>query len=335
MLALALSAAIAGGVPASAQATLAFVRGIVKPYVWSAADDGSSQHRLAAGTQPKVSPDGRTVAYMQLPTGAHSPPPRLMVVPAAGGKPRMLAGEWRDPFSFAWSADSRTIATVLGPETGKQHLVLIDVRDGSQRTVATGYFSGVSFSPDGARLVYAMATSERFPPRSDVYRVAVAGGSPVAITHDRRSLTPLWGAGGRIVFVKLLNARRRLYGPKNELFSMNPDGGAVRRLTHTVVGQLVQGLTPTQWSANGTRLLSEFTGQDTSYAVTVDPKTGAQRPVGRAEGLVATALSSNGRLILGYTGFLGPGPHDVVAVPYRGGKPRLLARGGYEPAWNR
>ncbi len=193
----------------------------------------------------------------------------------------------------------------------------------------------MSFSPDGERLVYAMAASERFPPRSDIYRAAVAGGSPVRITHDHRSLTPLWGAGGKIVFVKLLNAKHRLYGPKNELFLMSPDGGAVRQLTHTVVGQLVQGLTPTQWSANGTRLLSEFTGQDTSYAVTVSPKTGAQRSVDMAKGLVATALSTDGRLILGYTGFLGPGPHDVITVPYRGGKASMLARGGYEPAWNR
>ena len=60
---------------------------------------------------------------------------------------------------------------------------------------------------------------------------------------------------------------------------MNPAGKQVRRLTHTNVDPLLQGLYPTAWSANGKRLLAEFDGQDTTYAVTVNPQTGAQRPL--------------------------------------------------------
>ncbi len=326
-----LALAVLLGVPVAADATIAFVRGNAKPAVWSAKDNGSGLRRLGLGFSPHVSPDGTTVAFMSF---ASSPtaPPRLMLVPASGGAPRTLASGWRNPVSFAWSPDSGTVAAVLGPEIGKERLVLIDVEDGSQQTVASGYFSGVSFLPNGESVVYAMAPSERYPQRSNVYRAAVSGGSPVALTHDNRSLWPLWGPSGKIVFVKQLEAKRRRYGPKNELFTISPNGGQVHRLTHTVVGPLVQGLTPTAWSASGSRLLCEFGGQDTSYAVAVNPKTGAQHTVGGSGGFVATALSAGGSTIFGFTGFLGPGPHNIATVAYRGGPVKVLIRNGVEPS---
>jgi Tol biopolymer transport system component len=327
----ALALAVLLAAPLAADASIAFVRGFAKPAVWAAQDNGSGQRRLSLGFSPHVSPDGTTVAFMSF---ASSPtaPPRLMLVPTSGGAPRTLASGWRDPESFAWSPNSGTVAAVLGPEIGKDRLVLIDVEDGSQQTLASGYFSGVSFSPNGESLAYAMARNERQQQRSNIYRVALTGGSPVAITHDDRSLWPLWGPSGKIVFVKLLDAKRRLYGPKNELFTMSPSGGQVHQLTHTVVGPLVQGLVPTQWSASGSRLLCEFGGQDTSYAVTVNPKTGAEHTVGGTGGFVASALSASGSTIFGFTGFLGPGPHNIATVGYRGGPVKTLIRNGIEPS---
>jgi len=138
--------------------------------------------------------------------------------------------------------------------------------------------------------------------------------------------------------VKALDAKKRKYGPKNELYLMSPQGKQVKRLTHTSVPQLLQGLFPTEWSANGNRLLAEFEGQDTSYAVKVDPKTGAQKPVSKSgeQGFVGTALSSDGSLVLGYTGGFEPGPnHDVVSIPYGGGKATILAKNAFEPDWSR
>jgi Tol biopolymer transport system component len=174
--------------------------------------------------------------------------------------------------------------------------------------------------------------------RSDIYRVATAGGSPVKITSDRKSEFPLWGPQNQIVFVKLIDAKKRKYGPKSELYLMAPDGTAVKRLTHTKVGQLLTGLFPTAWSADGKRLLAEFEGQDTSYAVTVNPLTGSQRPVTRAResGFVGTALSADGTTILGATGGFDPGSrHNVAMIPYGGGKATVLARKAFDPGWNR
>jgi hypothetical protein len=329
--------------PAAAQATLTYVKNPLKPVVFAAADDGSGAHRVGSGSTPRVSPDGLTIAYRHDGPG-HSQ--ELMLVLAAGGPPRALLAGLQDPFYLVFSPDSKTIAALRGPELGKRKLVLIDVVSGTQRVVDSGYFSGFCFSPDGSELAYSKAGSEKYPPRSDIYRVdagiPVLGtplpGKPVRVTNDHKSQNPLWGPNGKIVFVKLLGAEQRKYGPKNELFLINPNGSGQKRLTHTKVDPLLLGLAPTAWSDNGKRLLAEFVGQDTSYAVTVNPQTGAQRPLDKVgeQGFVGTALSSDGTTVLGFTGGFEPGPdHRVATIPFGGGKLKTLVKDGFEPDWSR
>jgi Tol biopolymer transport system component len=320
--------------PAAAQATLTYTKNLLHPAVFVAADDGSGVHRVGSGSDPRVSPDGQSVVYFHEGPG-HAQ--EMKLAPAAGPSRTLMVG-WQDTLNLAFSPDSKTIAALRGPELGKRKLVLLDVASGTQTPLASGYFSGFSFSPDGTELVYSRAGSEKYPPKSDVYRVATAGGKPVPLASDHNSQDPLWGPDDRIVFVKLLDGDKRRYGPKSELFLMNPQGKQVQRLTHTKVDPLLLGLFPTDWSADGSRLLAEFEGQDTSYAVTVNPKTGAQRPVHKTgeTGFVGTALSADGTTVLGFTGGFEPGPrHDVATVPYAGGKLRVLAKQGYLPDWSR
>jgi len=331
--------------PATSQATLVFTRNPLNPTVFAAGDNGSAARRIGLGSNPRVSPDGRTIVFYR--SGKGNQPSELMIAPATGGAPKRLASGWQDPFVFAWSPDSTRIAVLLGPEVGKQRLVTIDVATGVQSTIAGGYFSGASFSPQGSeQLVYAKAASASFPSRSDIYRIdllppgamSVAAVSPHRLTTDHRSSSPLWGPSNRIVFVKHLGEKSRKYGPKNDLFLMNPKGDKVKRLTHTKVDPLLSGLSPTEWSANGNRLLTEFGGQDTTYAVTVNPKTGAERALTRERevGFVGTALSSDGKFVLGSLGGFEPGPgRKVVSIPYAGGKPRVLADNASEPDWSR
>jgi len=330
------------GLPAAAQAALTFVRNPFHPAVFVANNDGSSAKKVDDGETPHVSLDANSIAYLHQAAGNKQ---ELKLALVAGGPSRTLMVGWREPFYLEWSPDSKTIAALRGPELGKRKLVTIDVAAGTQSVIASGFFSGFSFSPDGMELVYAKADSESFPPRSDVFRseypipgvVHVQAPQTVRLTNDHRSSYPLWGPS-RIVFVKTLDAKKRKYGPKNELYLMNPQGKGVKRLTHTKVPALAQGLFPTNWSANGNRLLAEFEGQDISYAVKVNPKTGAQKPVSTAgeQGFVGTALSADGKLVLGYTGGFEPGPnHDVVTVPYGGGKAKVLAKNAFEPDWSR
>ncbi len=332
--------------PVAAQATLVYVRNPLHPAVYAAADDGSGAHRLVAGSNPRISPDGQIVALLNQGKGRRAQS-ELILAPANGSAPASrLATGWREPSVFAWSPDSASIAAVLGPELGPKRLVLIDVVTGAQRTIARGFFSGASFDPQGSALVYGRTASESFPPRSDLYSfeipipgaIYVRAPRPYRLTTDHRSTNPLWGPNGKIVFVKQLGAKQRKYGPKNELFLMSPSGSQAKRLTHTKVDPLLQGLYPTEWSANGKRLLAEFEGQDTSYAVTVNPRTGAQRPLDKAgeQGFVGTALSADGKTVLGFTGGFEPGPnHNVATVPYVGGKRKVLVHDAFEPDWSR
>jgi len=329
--------------PAGASATLSYVKNPFKTTVFVAADDGSGARKVETGHNPHVAPNGLSVAYLH--EGAKGAQ-ELKLAPATGGPGRTLMTNLREAFYVAWSPDSKTIAALRGPELGKRKLVLVDVATGLQSVVAGGYFSGFSFSPDGTEIAYSVSGSEKYPPRSDVFRfpvpipgvVNVRAPEPVRLTSDRRSSDPLWGPE-QIVFVKTVEAKQRKYGPKNELFLMNPQGKGVKRLTHTKVPPLLQGLFPTDWSADGKRLLTEFQGQDTSYAVVVNPKTGAQRPVaGMGEtGFVGTDLSADGSLVLGFNGGFEVGLRNnkVQTVPYGGGKPKTLVKEAFEPSWNR
>ena len=49
-----------------------------------------------------------------------------------------------------------------------------------------------------------------------------------------------------------------------------------------------------------------------------------------------TALSRDGRTVLGWQGGFEPGPnHRVVSIPYAGGRPTVLVRNATEPDWDR
>src|ERR1700704_5678458 len=97
---------------------------------------------------------GPTAAHATLVFDGHSLDPEVWVAADDGGgaPPRLLARGRRDQYTFAWSPDSRTIATVAGPEVGRKDLVLIDVATGVRGTVSSGYFSGVTFSPAGDQI---------------------------------------------------------------------------------------------------------------------------------------------------------------------------------------
>jgi Tol biopolymer transport system component len=326
-----LAATLLLALPAAAQANIAFTRGGANSAVYTATDSGKGIHKVGGGRNPHLAPDGATLVYFHEGPG-HKPELKLVPVDGSGGE--TLMSGWQEPFELEFSPDSDLILAERGPEIGQRKLVLITVATGAQKVLASGYFYGFGFDPEGKQVVYARASSEKYPPRSDVFRVSAAGGKTAALTKDHASEYPLWGPTGKIVFVKLLDASKRKYGPKNELYLMNESGGQVKRLTHTAVDPLLQGLFPTAWSGNGKRILAQFGGQDTSYAVGVNAQTGAQRPIVEAteEGLVGSAISFDGQTVFGYEGGFDPGnPHNVVSVT--GNKTKVLVRNGAEPSF--
>lgn len=336
LLGVVLVAAALAAFPAAANATLAFNKNIFKPHVWVAQDNGKDAHEIGPGSSPRVSPNGELVVYERAGVG-HTPEMKLYDV--ATKKTKTIFSPWQESFVFAWSPDSTMIAALRGGELGTRTLYVLNVETGKLRRVATGYFNGVSFSPNSQEIVFGLAATQYYPQKTDIFRIPVVAGAAHELTDDHVSASPLWGPNGQIVFVKQLGAKQRQYGPKNDLFLMNREGKQVKRLTHTKVNPLVQGLYPTAWSASGNQLLAEFGGQDTSYAVAVNPKTGAERslsPDNSETGFVGVALTANGKTALGYLGgYEGSGASQlkIISVPYKGGPTTTLVKGGFSPSW--
>ncbi|HUO72977.1 MAG TPA: hypothetical protein VMU39_19575 [Solirubrobacteraceae bacterium] len=314
---------VTGGFPTSPPAT-------PKPeWIWVARDDGSAARRLVPGSGARISHNGREVLYSLYQSG-HV---RLMVVPAAGGHSRVVLDNWQDGVGV-WSADSRTVAAVTGKELGTKRLIVIDVSSGRvMHTVATGRdFSNVGYAPDGTQLIYTRMPSAG--PGSDIDITSVKTWRTYALTDDDHSFGAVWGPQW-IVFSRWRAPARSNDAPKVDLYLVKSSRAGLHRLTHTHPGFLLSGLTATAWSASGSRLLAEFSGQDTSYACKVNPATGAVSRVGTpAQGLLGYGLSRDGRTILATTGGPDPDDSDVVAAPYSGGAMRILARHAHFPDWN-
>jgi Tol biopolymer transport system component len=322
-------------VPAGANATLAYVTHVFHPHVVVANNNGKGAKAIGAGTNPRVAPNGKLVAFER--EGAKGKGPEMKLYDLATGKTKTIFTPWRETYTFAWSPDSTMVAALRGGELGTRTLSVVNVETGKSTRIAKGYFNGVSFSPDSSEVVFGLSNGE-FGGKTNIIRGPVAGGPTSPLTHDGISASPLWGPQGQIVFVKQLNAKGRKYGPKNDLFLMNENGKAVKRLTHTVVGDLVSGLFPLAWSASGNQLLAEFGGQDTSYAVAVNPKTGKETnlsPDNSESGFAGVTLTPDGKTVLGVIGgWEGAATSlEIASIPYKGGKAKIVVKGGFLPSW--
>jgi Tol biopolymer transport system component len=321
-------------VPAAADATLSYTKDLKQPTIFYAKDNGKGAHKIGPGYNSRVSPDGESVIY----EGSSSNGIELRVFSLATKKSKRLLNPLQEGYDLAWSPDSTLVAAQTGPLNGPFNLVVINVETGKRTKVASGFFNGFSFSPDGDELVYGVAPTLHYPAKSNVFRIGVDGKGRVALSHDKKSMDPLWGPTGQIVFARQTGGASRKYGPANQLFVMNEDGERISQVTRTKVSPLAVGLAPIAFSANGARLLTEYGGEDQSYAVAVSLVTGKERSLspGNSEtGLQAAAISPDGETVLGDEGRgFGGNPHPkVVTVPWSGGKPKVLVKGGYAPSW--
>jgi len=317
--------------PAAAQAAtpskLAYVTGLsgTHPQVHVANADGSGGVALGSGVDAQISPDGANVAIVTPYTRKGT---ALVVRPAAGGSARTLATTIDSLGPIAWSPDGALLSVVINT----RRLVVIDVASGARRLVARGSIQGASFSPDSRRIAYARSVLPRLSAHVDLYTAGVDGSATRRITHDGRSLWPIWGPA-RIAFTH--ERLRRNDAPVYQLRVMRPDGSGVRQLTHLRIPRLLSGLTATAWSADGSRLLAEYGGQDTSEAWAVDVASGrAHDLTGRFDGVVGAGLSADGTTVLVQRGYFDdPSRQSIATIPFRGGSATVLVRHGGEPSW--
>jgi dipeptidyl aminopeptidase/acylaminoacyl peptidase len=319
--------ASAGPAAAATPTKLAYVTGLAgnHPQVHVANADGSGAVGIGGGIDALISPDSATVAIV---TVYNRQGTSLVVRPAGGGAARTLVRTGDSIGPLVWSPDGTRLAVVLNTT----RLVAIDAATGARPTIAHGQIQGASYSPDGSRIAYARSRSARLSSPVNVFVGAADGAGAHAITHDGHSLSPVWGPS-RIAYTH--ERLRRADAPVYQLRTIRPDGGGVRQLTHLRIPRLLSGLTATAWSADGSRLLAEYGGQDTSEAWTVDVGSGRARDLtGRFDGVIGAALSADGRTVLVQRGFFDDPRHQSVAtIPFGGGRATLLVRHGSEPSW--
>jgi Tol biopolymer transport system component len=321
-----LGATIALLMAAPAQATLVYVKGPGDaPHVFVADDDGTNPHKIGDGRAPVVSPDGRWVAWV-----VDGTPQQVKM--RLADRSRKARDVVRSSFvgELQFSPDSKSLGIELS-----NRLWIYDIHDRESVKAASGNIRGFSFSPDSKSVAFGTSGhNDAFDAPADLYSFAIADKTRRRITRDRKSLNPLWTQGG---IIHDRQKRRANAAPSYNLFEIQPDGGSLRRITALTIPNLVSGLVPLERSANGTRLLAEFVGQDTSVGFAVNPKSGKVRALSRdsENGFVAADLTANGRTVLGMTG--GPAPsnkNNVVTMPYRGGKPKVLVRHATDPDWS-
>ena len=323
---------LAAAAPA-AHATLAYVKGAFagKPVVWAANDDGTAAHALATGGYaPKVSPDGTQVAYV-----IGSRKASLKIKPATGGTATTVATNVWDYDQIEWSADGTRIAVVTGPELGPYTLKLADLAAGTSRNVAKGFFNGLSFAPNGVGLAFSRSFTNSYPVKANLYVVDLAGGPVKRITSDNNATLPAWGPTV-IAFDRAHKPARKGDYDKLDIYTINPDGTGIRRLTKTNPPFLLAGLSPVGWSDDGKRLAAEYGGQDTSEAWRVNATTGkAVDATGGFDGVVGWGISHDGSTLLGTTGYFDNPKGNVVAIPWSGGTLTVLAKAATQPSWSR
>ncbi len=211
---------------------------------------------------------------------------------------------------------------------------MIDTQTGAVTHDRAGAIYGASFARDGSdRLVFGLSHSESFAAGVNLYMSEADGAGLHRMTSDGRSLNPLWGP----TYIAYDRERMRHLSPEYQIWLATPAGVRVRRLTHVRVGPLVQGLVPLAFSANGSRLLAEFEGQDTSGAYAVSVVSGRARSVTVHGQMVQGAgISSDGSTLLIDAGsFEQPPSHGRIAtVPFAGGRAKVLIAHGAQASWN-
>jgi TolB protein len=216
------------------------------------------------GLVPRVSPDGRRVAFLSKRDGELE----LYLVDADGSNLRRITNTPEPESELAWSRDGSQIVVRRGTsDDGDRSIVLIDPASGKERVLLTEKKIGSpELSPDGRRLLF---TKLEFPMPS-VWVMDLDGKNRRQIVHG---MGGSWSPDGtRILYT------RPVLGlpPKLALFVANADGSSARQL------ESVAGAEYPAWSPDGRRI---------AYFAKVKGDSSARIRLIRADGQGDTAIT--------------------------------------------
>jgi hypothetical protein len=318
---------------APAQAKLVYVKhsATASPVVFVAKDNGKQPRRLGVGRAPTISPDGKWVAFVTVHSSENGFDTVVLQKLAGGSQRLVMRSKLVDSLRFA--PDSAHLGAIMAGKRVRVYDIVADLTT----VAASGEIRGYGFSPDSKQIVLGRATKDTANAPTDLFTGSTAGGAALKrLTKTKDALFPVWGPK-EIVFDR--QKLRADNSPAYNLWAIDPAGTTPpRQVTKLKIPPLVSGLVPLEFSADGRRLLSVFTGQDTEVGFTVRPVDGKTRALSRdfERGLVGFALTRDSKTILGHTGGPDPGnQHDVVTVPWGGGKVRVLVKDAAYPDWSR
>ncbi len=183
--------------------TLLFVEDRDTSDVWSLDLDERVPRRITTGRdpapyweddEPRLSPDGKTVAYTQ---DGH-----VMLAPLAGGPPRKLV----EASSPVWLGDERLVVAIERDRTTR--LAVTNIDDAWPQRLATwhgelddyGDEGEAAVSPDGREVAYTFSPRDDLN-RSEIRVVDVASGAVRALTGTERmhDCTAVWSPDGTTI----------------------------------------------------------------------------------------------------------------------------------------
>ncbi|MFF4772592.1 S9 family peptidase [Microtetraspora fusca] len=214
----------------------------------------SDIYRIAVPGDPRLRPDGSTVAYTVTTADRESDENRSEIwLVAAGDAPRRLTGGPRDS-SPRWSPDGRSLA-FLRPVDGKPQLHLLPMEGGEPRVLTAASLGAgpAVWSPDGRSIAYSAPSGEIDPHapvvadsleyKADgtgllrgltmhVFVVEVETGETRQVTSgDFHAGEPSWSPdGGRLAFTANMEADRDLV-VGGAVYAVDASGGEPERLT--------------------------------------------------------------------------------------------------------
>jgi Tol biopolymer transport system component len=278
------------------------------------AADGSRLRPLGIGSRPRLSPDGRWVAFVR--------DDHAYVMASTNGRPSLVA---RNATPVNWSPSSRYLVTAAQGRA-------IGVYDVRTRRVVTidraATFHGASFSPSSEELVWARQAGGAYSSArgTDIVRARVDGSARARLVSGGRNAAPLWGRT-TIVFGRIRPGRDPHF-PTYELWTMTPRGADLRRVTRT-------SHIPVDWSADGRVLLTATYGPSRSVLSLVEPATGDVRVLLANRFLFPQALSRDGRSVLAWVWDRRNKPDGNLVRVWSNGSRRTLVRKADELAdWN-